>query len=235
MEVSNPSVDSVQSYVCSLKTVSVDSMDGSSGLPFSGSGSSKEETLPTSDPCLEALPNYFVYLTVGFKLIATSIILLMAGWVFATIRKTRSLHRPHNIFVANLMITDIIMVLLITSLQCAIMLEYVVGVDYISCNVLDFLLFPSLEAYFTFLMISSDKMIAIVFPFKHRKIMTKHVVTGAIIVSWVLSMAFFFPKLYTIGIYTKKQKYGNCRSTEKGFLINLFTQIIPRVYNGEGI
>ena len=100
-------------------------------------------------------------------------------------------------------------------------LEYVIGVDYISCNALAFLSFPSLEAYFTFLMISSDKMIAIVFPFKHRKIMTKRVVAGAIILSWLLSMAFFFPKLYSTDIYTKAQKYGTCRSTKSGFLYKL--------------
>ena len=220
----------MQSYahVCSLKSgLLLIIMDESSGLFFSGSGFSKEETILTSDPCLKALPNYFVYLSVGFKFIAALITFLLAGWVFATIKKTRNLHKPHNIFVANLMITDIIMVLLIASLQCAIMLEYVIGLDFISCNVLAFLLFPSLEAYFTFLMISGDKMITIVFPFKHRKIMTKCVITGVIILSWMLSVAFFFPRLNSTDIYTKSQKYGNCRSTNSGFLLNLFTQIIP--------
>jgi len=200
-------------------------MDESSGVPFSGSGSS--ETVPTTDPCVEALPNYFVFLSVLFKLIVTSIILLLAGWVFATIKITKSLHKPHNIFVANLMTTDIILVLLFASLQCAIILEYVLGIDYISCNVLDFLLFPSLEMYFTFLMISVDKMIAIKFPFNHRKIVTSRVVAGTIAISWMLSAALFVPRLHVIGADNKVQKYGTCRSSDNGFLLNLITQIIP--------
>ena len=202
-------------------------MDESSRVPFSGSGSSEVETVPTTDPCLEALSNYFVLLSVLFKLIVTSIILLLAGWVFATIKMTKTLHKPHNIFVANLMTTDIILVLLFASLQCALILEYVLGIDYISCNVLDFLLFPSLEIYFTFLMISVDKMIAIKFPFKHRKIVTSRVVAGTIAVSWMLSAALFVPRLNVIDVDNKVQKYGTCRSTDSGFLLNLITQIIP--------
>ena len=48
------------------------------------------------------LPGYFVYLSLEFKLISILIIVLMAGWMLMTIKTTRQLHKPHKIWVANL-------------------------------------------------------------------------------------------------------------------------------------
>ena len=54
------------------------------------------------------LPGYLAYLSLGFKFSATLVTLLMAGWVLFTIKSTRNLHNSHNIFVAHLMVVDVI-------------------------------------------------------------------------------------------------------------------------------
>ena len=48
--------------------------------------------------------------------------------------------------------------------------------------------FPVIVGHFTYLMISVDKVIAIVFPYKHKNIMTPRVVVGMITTAWLLSV-----------------------------------------------
>ena len=65
----------------------------------------------------------------------------MASWVFITIKTTRSLHKTHNIFVAHLMILNIMQVSTITLLSGAMVIGYFTGVgDFICCNVFMFML-----------------------------------------------------------------------------------------------
>ena len=73
-------------------------------IPGPGQGSDSQEDL--------VLPGRVVYQSLVFKMITTIIIGLMPGWVIATIKMTRSLHKPHNIFVANLMVAIIMTILL---------------------------------------------------------------------------------------------------------------------------
>jgi len=79
-------------------------------MSISGSGISKDTITDDTQPSV--LPELITYLSFGFKLIITTMILLMAGWVFVTIKTTKQLHRSCNIFVANLMIADIVLALL---------------------------------------------------------------------------------------------------------------------------
>ena len=114
----------------------------------------------------------------------TMMILPMAGWVFFTIKTTRNLHKPHNIFVANLMVVDIVLAIV----QTSVTVEWVTGLDLLSCNVVHFLLFPIVVIHFTYLMISVDKVISIAFPYKHRNIMTPRGVASMTTTAWVLGL-----------------------------------------------
>ena len=75
---------------------------------FINSGSAITEETVQSDVPGSLLPGYFAYLSLGFKWIVTLVIFLMVGWVLATVKITRRLHKPHNIFVGNLMAACII-------------------------------------------------------------------------------------------------------------------------------
>ena len=54
------------------------------------------------------LPAYLAYLSLGFKVIATVIITLMAGWVIVTIKTTRTI--TTSSYVANLMAANSIII-----------------------------------------------------------------------------------------------------------------------------
>ena len=66
-----------------------------------------QETTTTDDHTIH-LPTCLAFLSLGFRVISTMIIVLMAGWVIITIKITRNLHNIHNIFVAHLLATDAI-------------------------------------------------------------------------------------------------------------------------------
>ena len=58
------------------------------------SGSNQETT--TDDHGIH-LSTWLAYLSLGFKVISTVIIVLMAGWVLITIKTTKSLQKIHNL------------------------------------------------------------------------------------------------------------------------------------------
>ena len=207
-------------------------MNGMDDFHNSGSGITQENVHndgPGPDPAPGfLLPRYLIYLSLGFKWIVTPLILLMAGWVLITIKTTRRLHKPHNIFVANLMITSTI-ISLVATLQSSIMvIGYISGVgDFIACNVYQFLTLPSAEFYYTFLMISVDKLIAIVYPYKHRKIMTPRIAGYTIVASWILAIALSTPRLFNPGDYTKVAEYSMCLSSGSSLLEALLLFTLP--------
>ena len=95
-----------------------------SGISYSGSGTNQEIDHQDS-----TLPGYVPYLSLLFKIITTTVILLLSGWVVYTIKTTRSLHKPHNIFVANLLISGMIATLMYSLIVCTMMISYQLGVE----------------------------------------------------------------------------------------------------------
>ncbi|XP_065886668.1 trace amine-associated receptor 8c-like [Dysidea avara] len=203
-------------------------MEGSGEFSeLSGSGIDPGVTAPDQLPGSH-LPGYFAYLSLGFKLISTLIIVLMAGWVFMTIKTTKKLHKPHNIWVANLMATDVITVMVTTIQTSAMMIGFATGVgDFIPCHVFKFLLFPVVVLNATYLIISVDKVVAITFPFKHRRMMTPRAIAGIIAVTWLLPMLLFVHTLFNADGFIKVAQYGTCISTGSAFVEALFTYMLP--------
>ena len=126
---------------------------------------SNQETATTDDHTVH-LPAYLAYLFVGFKAISTMIIVVMASWIIATIKTTRSLQKIHNIYVAHLMATDVIYVLMRLVFNGTI----IIGTDerdhIIGCHVPYFFLFSLAVVYFIYVTIAVDKVIAITFPLR---------------------------------------------------------------------
>ena len=173
-------------------------------IPSSGSGTIQDTNDELTTIPDYALPSFLIYLSLEFKLITTMIILLMAGLVLATIKTTRRLNKPHNIFVANLMVTDIILAVISLFQQSVMMVGFITGKgDFIPCNVFHFLLSPAVEMYFTLFLISADKIIAIVYPLRYKQIMMPRVGVYAITASWVLAFTIFIPRLFNNDGYNK--------------------------------
>ena len=190
-------------------------------------GSGQENVTTADDPDVW-LPAYLAYLSLAFKIISTVIIMLMACWVILTIKTTRSLHKTHNIYVAYLMAIDVMIAFTGTVLSGAMMIGYFTGLgDFIGCNVFVFMLYPAGIVFFTFLVMSMDKVIAITFPFKHREIMKPRVVFGIIVIKHILVILINIRNLFASDGYTKVAQFGTCTRNDSGLLETLITFTIP--------
>ena len=195
---------------------------------MSGDHSGTNQEATTTDDHSIYLPAWLAYLSLGFKFISTVIIVLMAGWVLITIKTTKSLQKIHNIYVANLMATDIICALTILLLTGTMMIGSFTGMgDFIDCNVLRFLHFPVIVINITLLMISVDKVIAITFPLRYHQITKPRVVFGIIISKWVLAVMLFIHNLFNPKGFTKMAKYGTCRTNDGSLVETLITYVLP--------
>jgi len=178
------------------------------------------------------LPEYLAYLSLGFKVIFTVIIELMAGWIIVTIKTTRHLHNNNNIYVANLMVADGMRSMIVTSLSVIITISYFIGVkDFISCNVYFFLHFPSFTIQLTILMNSIDKVIAIAFPLRHSNIMKPQVVFGIISATWVLVIMLYVQHLFSSKGFNKMAEFGTCHPTDNNRPVMLLTVGLPLFIN----
>jgi len=163
-----------------------------------------------------------------FKVISTVIVMLMAGWVIITIKTTTSLHKTHNIYVAYLLATDALFAFTSTVLSGIMMIGYWIGMgDFIGCNVFVFMLYPIGIIFYTFLVMSIDKIIAITFPFKHHEIMKPQVVYGIIVVKYILVVAIYARNLFISDGFTKVAQFGTCTINDDGILENLIAVTIP--------
>jgi len=162
------------------------------GISISGSGIGTEKADESIWPG-SVLPGYLAYLSLLFKLITTLITVLMASWVIATIKTVRNLHKSHNIFVANLMVADIMTTMLFCLISIMMSIAYAFGVgEYISCNLLRLPFTSGNATYYSFLVISVDTVIAIEFPLKHKQLMTHSFIRNIIIAEWVAALFLYF-------------------------------------------
>ena len=187
---------------------------------------STQATLTINDYAVH-LPVYISFLSLGFRIVSTAIIVVMAGWIIITIKTTQRLHKIHNVYIAHLMATDAITALTSSLLSGLMIFGYFIGIDFISCNVMRFLLFPVIVINLTFSMISVDKLIAITFPLRYHQIMKPRVVFGIITTKWVLAILLFIPNLFNTKGFTKVAKFGTCLSNGATVFMTLTTFILP--------
>ena len=175
------------------------------------------------------LPEYVPYLSLVFKLIVTTVILLLSGWVVYTIKTTRSLHKPHNIFVANLLVSGMMAALVMSVLACIMMVGFQLGVEsFITCVKFKWTIFPLHINNMSFVIIAADKAMAIRNPFKHKRMMTSRIIAAVIIGVWLLAV---IPTTITIILdvdgYEEIPEYGTCVATGPAYLESIWIFIIP--------
>jgi len=186
-------------------------------MAYSGSGISEETATPDHQDDA-SLPRYLICLSLGFKLVVSLITVLMAGWVLVTIKTTKSLHKPHNVFVGSLMITDVLMALFGFLASGGMTVASLLGVeDLVNCDVFWLPVLPACLTSVLYVVISVDKVIAISSPFKYKKIMTPRAVCGVIVVSCSIALVrfalFFF---FGSDNFIKVADYGACPRSSVG-------------------
>ena len=111
----------------------------------------------------------------------------MGSLVISTILKIRSLHNIHNILVVNLMVADIIGILIYTFQNVGMTVSYIIRVqDPFRCDVFHFFLFPIFITFYTFVMLSVEKFIAIKYALRYKAIVTHRRIYQAIVLSLLI-------------------------------------------------
>ena len=145
-------------------------------IAFSGSGTNQDIQIDDQGP---VLPGYVPYLSLVYKLVVRTVILLL---VVFTIKTTRSLHKPHNIFVANLLMSGMITTLSGCLIACTMITSFQLGVEpFVSCFAYKFRLLPIHVYNMSFMIFAANKVFAIKYPFKYRRKMKPRVVTAVIV------------------------------------------------------
>ena len=190
----------------------------------SGSGINQEIDHQSS-----ILPGYVPHLTLLFKLIATAVNLLFVSWVVFTIKVTTSLHKPHNIFLANVLISDMVLNMLGTLMTGAMMISYQLGVESpFSCYILQFQILPFYVNIWSFVILTADKVVAVTSPFKHKTIVTPHVIGAAIGGVWLLAVVVtaYFITNHADDV-TAVPEFGVCVHEGSGFIDLIVFALIP--------
>jgi len=190
---------------------------------YSGSGANEEIEEEY------VLPGYVPYLSLAFKLIATMINLMLSSWVVYTIKTTRSLHKPHNIFVANLLVSGMIATLTGCLIASMMIITFQLGVESLfDCTAFKFYYIPFHVNNISFVIIATDKVIAISSPFKYRRIMTPRVVAAVISGAWLLALIpTTLSIIFDVDGYYQVAKYGICFAEGAALLEGLMIYIIP--------
>ena len=100
----------------------------------------------------------------------------------------------------------------------------------VSCTVFLCLLLSLHVNNFTLVIMAADKVVAVTFPFKHKKMMTRHVVAAVIGGAWLIAV---IPTTVTITLdgdsYKAVPKYGICVATGSIQLVSFLTSIVPGI------
>ena len=194
------------------------------GIDYSGSGTNQE-----IDDQGSALPGYVPYLSLVFKMIATTVILLLSGWVVYTIKTTRRLHKPQYMFIANLLVAGM-MTTLVTCLVPSIMIiTFQMGVESsLACYVYQFRLISFYVNIISFVVVAADKAVAIRFPLKYKRMMTPRVVATVIGGEWLIaSIPTAYAVFFNTDVVSYIPEYGACIFGRSSFIEAAITFIIP--------
>ena len=172
---------------------------------------------------------YVPYLSLIFSLIATAVILLLSGWVVYTIKTTTSLHKPYNVFVANLLVSDMIVAVLIFTIQCSMMISYQFGVKlFVSCYAYKFvMLCPLLVCDFSVVILACDRVVALMFPSMYQRTETHRVEAAIISGAWFLAVvpAIVYTLVFDVDGVIHVPEYGVCAFKQNAYIYAVYNLI----------
>jgi len=107
------------------------------------------------------------------------------------------------------MANDLITTVLSTFVTGSLIIGFAIrSGNTIPCHVFKFLLFPTVVHNASFLKISVDKVIAVTYLLKHKRMMTPRVIAGIIVFTWVVAMLLFVCSLFNVDGYITVAQYG---------------------------
>ena len=152
------------------------------------------QPLPSSTTHTEEIPVFVTYLYLMFVLMVATIVVTPSLIIINVIWQTTELHTKYFFFVANLLATDTLSIMLRSGSNYVIMILYLLGLSTDSATtILQLSIFPmvALLHLMTILLpvtLAIERMIVISFPYRHRSIMTTKTVVSILAALWGLSL-----------------------------------------------
>ena len=160
----------------------------------------------SNDIGTEAVPLFVTYLYTVTTLISAIIVITPAMIVINVIVQIRELHTKYFFFVAYLLATDIIWIIVASVLVYIVIILYLLDLNSDSVTiVLKWLgVAPTILLYLMVVLspitVAFERMIAIAFPFRHRSIMTKKTVAYMLLAIWGLSTILTITVIITLPV-----------------------------------
>ena len=197
---------------------------------FTGSGSADNEV----DETAVAVPEYLSYIKLFIVSMSFLVVLVPALWAIGIIVKNKKLQTHNNIFLINLLLTDVAFALVQWCTEGLLTALYLLGVNVdLDCRIIMIPLILSLLANkLMFLPTCVDRFIHIAFPFSYKRIVTTKRILTTIITLWIVAI------VVTTFLYIKEPfeyipSVGVCKRKQTNIvhlLILLFTLFISIVF-----
>ena len=184
---------------------------------FSGSGSADNVV----DQTTTVLPEYLSYLMLFVVLMSIPVVIVPALSAIVIIVKNKKLQTNNNIFLINLLLTDVGIAVVIWCTKGLFTLLYLLDVnDDIDCRII---LIPTMLFVIAnkvmFLPMCVDRFIHIAFPFSYKRIVTTKAIMATIVILWmsvtVYSISLYINESYA---YVYIPSLGVCRPKEPNIL-----------------
>ena len=152
-----------------------------------------DDSFPSNNSCTEEIPLFVTYLNMVIVLMVAIAVTTPAVMVINVIWWTTELHTKYYFFVANLLATDIVSIIVRSIIQHVIMILYLLDLNsdaaIVALQSSAFPVFTMIHMMTVLLPVTTaiERMIVIDFPYCHRSIMTTKTVVSMLAVMWGLS------------------------------------------------
>ena len=196
---------------------------------FSGSGSTENEV----DQTAMALPEYVSYIKLCMLLFSIPVVMVPALWAIVIIVKNKKLQTNNNIFLINLLLTDVVFTVVLWCTEGLLTVLYLLDVNVDpDCRIIMIPLVASwLANKLMFLPTCVDRFIHIAFPFSYKRIVTTKIIMTTIITLWMVIIL-----IITLAYINEPYEYipsvGVCKRKQRNIgqililLFTLFTSIV---------
>ena len=153
---------------------------------FSGSGSTDNEV----DQAASEVPEYLSYIMLFVVSMSIPVVIVPALWAIAIIVKNKKLQTNNNIFLINLLLTDVGFAVMLWCTNGLLTVLYLLGVKVdADCNSVPIpVMIMGIANKLMFVPICVDRFIHIACPFSYKRIVTTKAVMITIITLWMLAI-----------------------------------------------
>ena len=195
----------------------------------SGSGSAENEV----DQTAVAVPEYVSYIKLCMLLFSIPVVIVPVLWAIVIIVKNKKLQTNNNIFLINLLLSDVAFTVVLWCTEGLLTVLYLLDVNVDpDCRIIMIPLVASwLANKLMFLPTCVDRFIHIAFPFSYKRIVTTKRIMTTIITLWMVAIL-----IITLAYINEPLEYipsmGICKQKQRNIgqililLFTLFTSIV---------